>query len=207
MTIAPTNGPDPRRYSPAVARNREPILSILRDEVPNEGMILEIGSGSGEHAVHFASALPGLTWQPTDRDETAMAGIDSHVRAIGQQNILKAQVLDVMQAPWSLSGPYDGIFCANVIHIAPWAVAEAIIGASSEVLVPGAPLILYGPFSRNANFEAMSNVAFDRKLRAENPDWGIRDLEAEIQPLAEASGFRLAALHRMPSNNLTVVFR
>ncbi len=207
MSVASTNAPDPRRYSPSAARNKEPILSVLRDEVPNEGTILEIGSGSGEHAVHLAGALPALTWQPTDRDETAMAGIDAHVRASGHKNILKARVLDVMQGPWNLSGPYDGIFCANVIHIAPWAVAKAIIESASEVLVAGAPLIFYGPFSRNADFEAMSNVEFDRKLRAENPDWGIRDLEAEVQPLAEATGFRLAALHRMPSNNLTVVFR
>ena len=93
------------------------------------------------------------------------------------------------------------------IHIAAWAVAERLIGGASEVLVPGAPLILYGPFSREGDFAAFSNVAFDRTLRAENPDWGIRDLDTEVRPLAEAGGFRLAAVHRMPANNLTVVFR
>lgn len=198
---------DPRRYSPAAARNREPILSILRDEVPNDGRVLEIGSGSGEHAVHFATALSGIIWHPTERDATALAGIDAHARAAGARNIEPAHRLDVLETPWPAQGPFDGIFCANVIHIAPWSVASAIIESAASVLVPGAPLILYGPFKRNGAFGAESNAAFDRTLRAENPDWGIRDLEREIQPLAEKAGFRLSARHEMPANNLAVVFR
>lgn len=198
---------DPRRYSPAAARNRDSILSILRDEVANDGTVLEVASGSGEHAAYFAADMQTVTWQPSDFDETALPGIDAHARAMGRANVRPSIRLDVTNAPDPVGGPYDAVFCANMIHIAPWAAAVGLVKLASEHLVPGAPLVLYGPFSRNGAHTAPTNAAFDRSLRAENPDWGVRDLDREVQPLAESNGFRLAAIHAMPANNLTVIFR
>ncbi len=196
-------GADARRHAPATVRNREPLLDVLRGVLPAEGLVLEIASGSGEHAVHFAAALPGLTWQPTDPDEGARASIDAWAREGGLKNIRPALALDAVAWPWPIDAA-DAILCVNMIHIAPWSATLGLLRGARELLSPGAPLILYGPFLRASVQTAQSNLDFDADLRRRNPDWGIRSLE-EVAMAAE--GFSLERVVEMPANNLTVIFR
>ncbi|WP_421994709.1 DUF938 domain-containing protein [Roseococcus sp.] len=193
---------DARRFAPAVARNRDPLLDVLRGVLP-EGLVLEIASGSGEHAVHFAGALPGLTWQPSDPEEGARASIDAWTQASGLPNIRLALAVNAASRPWPIAA-VDAIFCANMIHIAPWAAGLGLLRGARELLPPGAPLVLYGPFLRAGVPTAQGNLDFDASLRARDPEWGIRALE-EVARAAE--GFALDRVVEMPANNLTVVFR
>jgi hypothetical protein len=196
-------GADARRYAPAVARNRDPLLEVLRDALPAAGLVLEIASGSGEHAVHMAAALPGLSWQPSDPDGGARASIDAWARESGLPNIRPVLALDASAWPWPI-GTADGILCVNMIHIAPWSAALGLLRGACALLPIGAPLILYGPFLRADVQTAQGNIDFDASLRARNPQWGIRSLE-EVAKAAE--GFSLDRIVEMPANNLTVVFR
>lgn len=196
-------GADARRHAPATARNRDPLLAVLRDVLPAEGLVLEVASGSGEHAIHFASALPGLTWQPTDPDEGARASIDAWARDSGLGNVLPALPLDASAWPWTIEAA-DAVLCVNMIHIAPWRAALGLLRGARELLPAGAPLVLYGPFLRADAQTAQGNIDFDASLRARNPEWGIRSLE-EVAKAAE--GFSLERFVEMPANNLTVIFR
>lgn len=196
-------GADARRHAPATARNRDPLLAVLRSVLPADGLVLEVASGSGEHAVHFAAALPGLTWQPTDPDEGARTSIDAWAREAGLANILPALPLDASAWPWTVEAA-DAILCVNMIHIAPWSATLGLLRGASELLPPGAPLILYGPFLRANIRTAQSNLDFDASLRARNPEWGLRPLEEVAQA---AEGFSLERVVEMPANNLTVIFR
>ena len=192
-----------RRYAPATARNRGPLLDVLRGVLPQEGLVLEVASGSGEHAIHFAAALPDLVWQPTDPDEGARASIDAWALEAGLQNVLPALPLDASAWPWTVEAA-DAVLCVNMIHIAPWSAALGLLRGAREILPPGGPLVLYGPFLR-ADFQtAQSNIDFDADLRRRNPEWGIRSLE-EVARAAE--GFSLERVAEMPANNLTVIFR
>jgi SAM-dependent methyltransferase len=195
---------DHRRYAPATERNRDAILDVLRRELPPQGTVLEIASGSGEHIVHFAQALPGLTFQPSDPDADAVRSIAAWIAASGVANVLPPQTLDVM-APWP-AAKADAILCINMIHIAPWAATGALLRGAATILTPGGLLYLYGPYRRDGAHTAPSNEEFDRNLRARNPAWGVRNLE-DVMAAGQAVGFGPSAIHEMPANNLSIVLR
>lgn len=197
--------PDPRRFAPAAARNRDPILDALRRHLPASGLVLELASGSGEHAIHFAAALPGLTFQPSDPQPEARASIDAWVTETGLPNIRPALAIDAADPGWPVTAA-DAVVCINMIHIAPWAATEGLLRGAAAILPPGGALILYGPYRRGGAHTAPSNADFDADLRARNPAWGVRDLEA-VAALAAEHGFGPPAVAEMPANNLTVVFR
>jgi hypothetical protein len=196
---------DPRRFAPAAARNRDPILEVLRGILPARGLVLEVASGSGEHAIHFAAAMPALTFQPSDPDADARASIDAWAREAALANLLPAAALDASAWPWPVAAA-DAVVCINMIHISPWAATEGLMRGAAALLPAGAPLALYGPYRRGGLHTAPSNAAFDEDLRARNPDWGVRDLEA-VAALAATHGFAASRVVEMPANNLTVVFR
>jgi SAM-dependent methyltransferase len=190
--------------APAVARNRDPILAVLRRMLPSRGTVLEIASGTGEHAVHFASALPGVTWQPTDQDTTALRSITAWRDQARLPNLLAQLELDVTQ-PWPVKRA-DAVVCINMIHISPWRSTEALMTGAAKVLPPGGILFLYGPYKENGAHTAPSNETFDASLRARNPEWGVRDIE-DVRELAAMHGLDFAERVAMPANNLSVVFR
>jgi uncharacterized protein DUF938 len=191
--------------APAVARNREPILAVLRNVLPTRGKVLEIASGTGEHAVHFARALPGLTWQPSDRDPQALRSIAAHRDQHQLPNILEPVELDVTASIWPVDLA-DAVVAINMIHIAPWQATEGLMQGATRILPQGSPLFLYGPFKEGGEHTAPSNMAFDADLRSRNPDWGVRDL-GDVCELASAHGFAFIERVPMPANNLSVVFR
>ncbi len=195
---------DVRRYAPATARNRDAILAVLARHLPARGLVLEIASGSGEHAVHFAAGLPGLIFQPSDPDPAARASIDAWAKEAGLGNLRPAIELDAA-APWPI-GAADAILCINMIHIARWRAACGLVEGAARSLGPGGILYLYGPFKRENRHTAPSNAEFDRGLRARNPEWGVRDLEA-VAALAASCGFAEPAVETMPANNLSLIFR
>jgi SAM-dependent methyltransferase len=196
---------DDALLSPSVARNRQPIAAVLRRVLPPSGTVLEVASGTGEHAVHFARALPSLTWQPTDPDESALRSIAAHRAASGLANLRAPFRLDVRDADWaSLSA--DAVLSINMIHIAPWAATVALMEGAGRVLAAGAILFLYGPFFEDGTDPAPGNVAFDESLRERDPGWGVRRL-AEVAACAGRFGLVLAEREAMPANNLAVVFR
>lgn len=194
-----------RRHAPATLRNRDPILAVLRRVLPHEGLVLEIGSGSGEHAAYFAAALAPLRWQPTDRTPHDFASIAMWSQDAGAATVEPALELDATSDRWPVSAA-DGIFSANVIHITPWSVAQGILRGAGRILPDGAPLVLYGPFMRDGVQTAPSNAAFDAELRARDPSWGIRDLGAVVDEAAR-HGLTLDKVIDMPANNLSVVLR
>jgi hypothetical protein len=201
-----SNGnPSAALTAPPVARNRDPILAVLRRCLPARGTVLEIASGTGEHAVHFAAALPGLRWQPSDQDADARASIEAHRAVAGLPNLLPAINLDVCQWPWPLAAA-DAVVCINMIHIAPWAAAQRLMAGAAQLLAAGDVLFLYGPFMEGGRHTAPSNAAFDASLKARDPAWGVRDL-GEVRRLADEHGFDFAERVAMPANNLSVIFR
>jgi hypothetical protein len=198
---------DPRRHAPATLRNRAPLLAVLKDVLPRAGVLLEIASGTGEHAAFMASRLwPTLTWQPSEADPTALAGIDAHARASGATNIAPALLLDAASDAWPLACA-DAVLAVNLVHIAPWQVAEGLFAGAARVLDGRSPLVLYGPMRRHGAHTAPSNATFDQSLRARRLDWGIRCLDDELDPLARRHGFARDRIVQMPANNLTVVWR
>ena len=194
-----------RLQAPAASRNREPILAVLRRVLPASGTVLEVASGSGEHVVFFAAALPSLTWQPSDPDPDARASIDGWRAESGLTNVRPAVGLDARAAAWPVD-PADAVVCINMIHIAPWEAAVGLFCGSATLLGPGAPLVLYGPFAEGGRHTAPSNEVFDASLRARDPAWGVRDLD-HVAVEARRWGFALAETVAMPANNRTVVFR
>ena len=196
---------DHRRAAPHVARNAAPIADVLRDVLPGRGLVLEIASGSGEHALHFARAFPGLSFQPSDAEPAALRSIDAWRADAGLPNLLPALALDVRAAEWPIAAA-DAILCINMIHISPWAATEGLMRGAGRLLAPGAPLYLYGPYRQAGVATAPSNEAFDESLRARDPDWGLRDLEAVVAEAAR-NGLRLDGVTPMPANNLSLVFR
>jgi SAM-dependent methyltransferase len=193
------------RTATAASRNRGPILQVLRDCLPPKARVLEIASGTGEHAVWFSTALPALTWQPTDQDQEALDSIAAWRDTSGLANLLPPLRLDASAQTWPVPQA-DAIVAINMVHITPWTTTEGLIAGAERVLTPGGLLFLYGPFREGGIHTAPSNAAFDRDLQARNPSWGIRDLD-EITELAHRH--RLSAPERfaMPANNLSVVFR
>ena len=196
-----------RLSSTSAQRNRGPILEVLRRVLPAAGRVLEIASGSGEHIVYFASALPGLTWQPSDPDPAARESIRAWIAQEKPPNVLEPRPLDMTNARWAfMAGEADAVVCINMIHIAPWEACLGLLYGCEELLAPGGPLVLYGPFMRGGRHTAPSNAAFDVGLRRQDPRWGVRDLD-DVAREAALRGFRLEEVVEMPVNNLTVVFR
>jgi SAM-dependent methyltransferase len=201
-------GPDPgdgALTAPAVARNREAILAVLRRVLPRAGTVLEVASGSGEHAVFFAAALPHLRWLPSDPSPAARRSVAAHASAHGLPNLLAPLDLDAASPTWPADAA-DAILCINMLHIAPWAATEGLMAGASRLLPAGGPLVLYGPYREGGRHTAPSNAAFDADLRARDPAWGVRDLEAVTREAA-ANGLHLDERVAMPANNLCLVYR
>ena len=194
-----------KREAPAAARNRQPILEVLRDRLPAQGLVLEVASGTGEHALHFAAALPGLVFQPSDPDPDARASIDAWVADSSLPNLRPALALDASRPDWPVAAA-DAILCCNMIHISPWASAVGLVAGAGRILPPGGLLYLYGPYRRGGRHTAPSNEAFDADLKRRNPAWGVRDLEA-VAALAAEAGLGDPEIVEMPANNLSVMFR
>lgn len=190
---------------PAPERNKEPILQVLHGVLPSRGTMLEIASGSGQHIVHFARGLPTLQWQPSDPEAVHRNSISAHVAMAGLANVAAPLALDVRERPWPV-GQVDAILCINMIHIAPWPAALALLEESARLLPPKGVLYLYGPYRRGGRHTAASNEAFDADLRSRNPDWGVRDLE-QVESSAGNAGLALAEVVPMPANNFSVVLR
>ena len=196
---------DTRLRYPATARNRDAILDVLRETLPAAGLVLEVASGSGEHVVHFASHLSGLTFQPSDPETDALASIAAWVADAGLANVRAPIRLDASAMAWPIERA-DAVLCINMIHIAPWHAAEGLVRGAAAILPLGAPLYLYGPFKRAGFPLAESNARFDQSLRARNAAWGVRDLD-DVAALAREAGFDRPGVTEMPANNLSVVFR
>ena len=194
---------DGRWRAPAAERNQGPILAVLQRALPPAGLVLEIASGTGQHVAHFAVALPNLDWQPSEADPAFHDSIRAWTAAAALTNVRPPLAFDV-RLPWPLAQA-DAVLCINMIHIAPWAATQALLDGAAGVLPPGGVLFLYGPFRRFGAHTAASNAAFDAQLRAADPDWGVRDLEA-VAALADAAGFDMREVVEMPANNLSVVF-
>ena len=193
-----------RRSAPAALRNREPIAAVLRDWLPPAGVVLELASGSGEHAVHFARAFPQLEWQPSDLDPDALASIAAWRSEASLANLCAPLVLDAAAPEWPIDRA-DAVLSLNMVHISPWSAAVGLIAGAARLLSPGSPLILYGPWLEEGVEPAPSNLAFDADLRRRDPAWGLRTVETFAAAAAHA--FSLDERRAMPANNLMLRFR
>jgi hypothetical protein len=195
---------DPRLHSPAAERNREPILAVLQRLLPERGVALEIASGSGQHAAHFAASLPGWTWYPTETQARALPSISAWCADLG--NVAAPQLLDVLASQWhGAPERVDAVFCANLLHIATWSTCAALMQGTARHLAPHGRLLIYGPFFVDGESAAPGNLAFDADLRARDPAWGVRPLAA-VQAEALAAGLVLQERVAMPANNLMLLF-
>lgn len=194
-----------KRHAPAADRNRDPILAVLQQILHSGARVLEIGSGTGQHAAFFTGRAPFI-WQPTDADASAVASIEAYRLESQNSGFLPPRELDVRRDPWP-PGPFDAVFAANVIHISPWPVCLALVEGASRVLAPGGVLLFYGPFRFNGDFSAESNAAFDARLRNDDPAWGVRDV-SDIADAAREKGFAEPPMTiPMPANNHVLAFR
>jgi hypothetical protein len=196
---------DGRLLSPSAERNKGPIAEVLARVLPESGTVLEIASGTGQHTVHFARAMPNLTWQPSEPDAECLRSIAGWLATESPPNVNAPVHLDVGSHVWPVSSA-AAIVCINMIHIAPWSATEALFRGSEQILSSGGILFLYGPYRRQGQHTSPSNEVFDRQLRARNPEWGVRNLE-DAALLANAQSFELQDAYDMPANNLSVVFR
>jgi hypothetical protein len=198
---------DARSYAPATARNRDAILAVLRETLPESGLVLEIASGTGEHICHFAAALPNLVFQPSDPDASSRESIAAWTRFEGLPSVLPPLALDVEADDWAdqVERP-DAILNVNMIHISPWTACQGLMRGAGRLLAPDALLYLYGPYKRGGRHTAPSNEAFDHSLRQRDVRFGVRDLEDVLDSAAE-HGLELERTLEMPANNLSVVLR
>lgn len=195
--------------SPAAERNKQPIVEQLQQLLPARGLMLEIAAGTGQHAVWFAAALPGWIWQPTDADPDALTGISAWAAQSGLANVRSPMLLDVTATRWPSAGPpftepFDAIYCANMIHISPWASCAALLRGAVRHLALDGVVVLYGPFLEDAVPTSPGNLAFDASLRERNPQWGLRRLE-DVVAQAHQVGLQLQSRREMPANNLLLV--
>lgn len=203
-------------FSPAAERNKASILAVLHTVLPAQGRALEIASGTGQHVVWFAAHLPDWRWQPSDATPHSLPTIAARTQAAGLSNVLPPCRLDVLAEPWfpadtpaldtSFDSTFDAIYCANMLHIAPWATCDALMRLAARHLSPTGQLITYGPYLEDEVPTAPGNLAFDASLRAQDPAWGIRRRE-DVAQVAERAGLRLAQRHAMPANNLLLVWQ
>lgn len=197
-----------RLYSPSAARNRDPIRDAFLQYLPRGGAVLEVGAGTGEHAVHLAAAAPWRRWFAGDPDGAARASIAAHIAAANIDGLEGPHAIDVCEADWdrTIEGSFNAVVSINMIHIAPFAAAEGLFAGAGRLLPADGVLLLYGPFARNGVHTAASNEAFDVSLKSRDPRWGVRDLEHDIAPLAQEHAFGREAVVEMPANNFTVVY-
>ena len=200
---APATGP--RCSAPAALRNREPIAEVLADWLPASGLVLEIASGTGEHAVYFAERFPALEWQPSDIHSDALASIAAWRETAALPNLLPPVAVDASAADWPI-GRADAVLSINMLHISPWASAIGLVSGAERLLAEGAPLILYGPWLKDDIETAPSNWDFDADLKRRDPAWGVRRVE-DFAAEAEPRGFTLHAVRPMPANNLMMLWR
>ncbi len=193
-----------RLHAPATLRNRDAILAVLREALPSSGLVLEVASGSGEHAAYFAAALPGLDWQPSDPDPAALASIEAWRSEAQLPNLHPPIMLDAAAA-WPVSKA-DAILCINMTHISPWEATLGLMDGAGKALRAGGLLYLYGPFLRDEVETAPSNLAFNASLKARDAHWGLRRVE-DVIAAAEGQGLTLDQLVEMPANNLSLLFR
>lgn len=198
------SGPEVKRHAPATVRNRDAIADALAKLLPDRGLVLEIASGTGEHAVHFAKLFPALTWQPTDPDPIAVASIEAWRADENAENVLPAMLLDAA-SNWPITQA-DTVLCINMVHISPWAATLGLLRNAARTLALSSPLCIYGPFRQRDVALAESNAAFDASLRQKNPEWGLRSVE-DLSETAGEAGLRLDQIVEMPANNLLLVFR
>ena len=198
--------PDGATSSPAAGRNIEPILNVLRAHMPARGRVLEIASGSGEHALAFARALPDLDWSPSDPSESALTSIAAWRETARLDNLQLPLTVDAAEPATWPSGQFHAVVCINMVHISPWTATEGLMCGAAQVLLPGGLLYLYGPYREAEVPLAPSNADFDQNLKARNPDWGLRALE-DVSQLARDHGLRLTLRIGMPANNISLLFR
>lgn len=198
-------GPDDRRSAPAAQRNRDPIAEVLAEWLPKQGIVLEIASGTGEHAVHFAGRFPGLEWQPSDLDPGALQSIRAWREAEGLANLREPVVLNAAAADWPIDRA-DALLSINMVHISPWSSALGLLDGAARLLEEGSPLILYGPWLSGEIETVASNLQFDSDLKQRNPEWGLRRVEDFATEAAKRSLF-LEESRQMPANNLMLLFR
>jgi len=212
--MIPMTPEDARQYAPATQRNSEPIIEVLLQVLPKSGTILEIASGTGEHAVFFAPKLSPRWWLPTDANPQLRASITAWTEHIGCDNLYPPLELDVREPVWAVENPaFDwlnnqpivAIVNINMIHISPWSACLGLMAGAGRILPAGGILYLYGPFKQGGEHTAASNVAFDESLRAQNPEWGVRNLD-DVVAVASAQNLTLKQTYQMPANNLSVVF-
>ncbi|MBG1271872.1 DUF938 domain-containing protein [Nostoc sp. WHI] len=205
---------DARQYAPATQRNSEPIIEVLLQVLPESGTILEIASGTGEHAVFFAPKLSPRLWLPTDANPQLRASISAWAEHFGCSNLYPPLELDVRELVWPVENrtfdwlnqePIVAIVNINMIHISPWSACLGLMAGAGRILPAGGILYLYGPFKQGGEHTAESNAAFDKSLRAQNPEWGVRNLD-DVVAVASAQNLSLKQIYQMPANNLSVVF-
>lgn len=189
---------------PAPERNKGPILQVLSG-LFDRGLVLEIASGTGQHAVHFAAGLPNVTWQPSEKDHELIDVLMARVTQARLPNLKLPIWLDAASATWPVSNA-DGLFCANLLHISAWNAALGLFSGAERVLSPTGLLVTYGPYRMSGTHTSTSNADFDASLRAQDPDWGVRDVD-DLTACARERGFRLADTVRMPANNFTLVWQ
>jgi SAM-dependent methyltransferase len=194
-----------RRSAPAALRNREPIAQVLSDWLPKSGLVLEIASGTGEHAVHFAQRFPALEWQPSDIHPDALASISEWRRQTNQPNLLMPLALDCASLQWPI-GNVDAVLSINMVHISPWESALGLIEGAARLLAPAGPLILYGPWLKDDVDLAASNRSFDDELKRRDPRWGLRRVE-DFAAAAAHGGLELQETRTMPANNMMLLLR
>ncbi len=192
-------------HSPAAERNKKPILDVLGRVLPETGTVVEVASGTGQHAVYFARSLPELRWQPSEIDAALLESIRARIDAEASDNVEPPVVLDVCEQPWPVASA-SAVLCINMIHIAPWAATRCLFSGARAILAAGAPLILYGPFRLEGGRTAPRNEAFDRSLRSRDPEWGVREIE-RVTAVAGEHAFSLEEIVAMPANNHVVVYR
>jgi SAM-dependent methyltransferase len=196
---------DGKWFTGSAERNKGPIVDVLARVLPRRGLVLEIASGTGQHVMHFAKALSGLTWQPSDPDAELRESIALRVREEQRANVNSPIDLDVTKLPWPLQAA-NAVVAINLIHVAPWSATLALFEGAKTLLSTGQVLFLYGPYRRFGHHTSESNAQFDLDLRAHNPEWGLRDLEA-VSDVAAGAGFVLAETVEMPANNFSLVFK
>lgn len=213
-----TQSPDVRQYAPATERNREPILEVLQRVLPARGIVLEIASGTGEHAIFFAPHLKAHQWLPSDPDISHRASIQAWQSYFPSDNLYPPLALDVRESVWPVEQPLTlheiplennqitAIVCINMIHIAPWSACLGLMAGAGRILPDGGILYLYGPFKQGGKHTAESNKMFDESLRLSNQEWGVRDLE-EVTNIAQNHALKHIETISMPANNLSVVFQ
>ena len=194
-----------KRHAPAAGRNREPIAAVLTEELPPSGLVLEVASGTGEHAVHFARTFPHLRWQPSDPDPAARDSIETWREDEGLANVLPPLDLNAADTAWPLAQA-AAVLCINMAHISPISATEGLVAGAAGLLELGAPLILYGPWLEADVETAPSNLAFDADLKSRCPEWGLRQVEW-LDRIAAGAGFRRTRRVAMPANNLILVYR